>query len=166
MGRILKYLLLVFLSILIPSCKKVYKDSAMNLSSSEFNTIWNNYLNYNIKEYSTKESLVGYGYTEIHYYDYLCRQISYDEKVFDDLSETEQKYWLYNKYYSNIHEHAFFGINTEKLTEGIGETSSYPDSFFSRVEYYDANGHDYISFSSICEIDKQNFVYYVLFKEK
>ena len=168
MDRILKYLFLVFVCISVSSCKKIYiyKDSELNLSTFEFNTIWNNYLSYDISEYSTKEDLVGYGYTEIHYYDYLCRQIYYyDNKVFDELSEEDQKYWLYRNY-SNIREHCFFGINTEKLTEGIGEISCYPDSFFSRFEYSDGKGNNYISFSSICEIDKQNYVYYVLFKEK
>ena len=88
MDRILKYLFLVFVCISVSSCKKIYiyKDSELNLSTFEFNTIWNNYLSYDISEYSTKEDLVGYGYTEIHYYDYLCRQI----------------YYYDNKYYINI----------------------------------------------------------------
>lgn len=134
MVRILRCVSFLFCIMIIVSCKKNYQDTSMNLSSDEFNIIWNNYLNYADNEYSSENNLIGYGYTEIHYYEYLCRQTLYNDKFFDKLSENEKMHYLYSLY-SNIKNHYFYGKNTDSITEVFSEISIYPDIYSSKIEY-------------------------------
>lgn len=83
----------------------------------------------------------------------------------DELSENEKMHYLYSLY-SNIKNHYFYGKNTDSITEVFSEISIYPDIYSSKIEYYDEKGNNYVAFSRICKIQKQNYVYYVLFKCK